>query len=591
MKENKNPSDLEAVNVWKSADLINYILTDLDERIKKDRSVKLSVFFTGLSSFLENPINLFIKGESGSGKTYNSTETLRYFPDESILFLGGMSRKSLIHSQGVLLNKHGEEIDLDAKPVKPHKKNFEDEVAFKEALQHYQEEIKDRREELKDSYMLVDLTRKILVFLEAPDFETFMMLRPILSHDKPEIMFQFVDKTSKGQLQTRKVILKGWPATIFLTTDSKYMEELATRSFTVTPESSELKIIAANVLTNLKASLPWQWNEETFAFKVIKQLVERLQDQASENKLDVVIPFLSLHELFPHEISRDMRDFQHFTQFLKTITLLHNFQRPYLKLNDCRFLICTVEDVRRALEVYKEIFETTRTGTERRILDFYHDIVKTKETWYLKSLTLAYNEKYRKKLSEESIRVMLERLDRIGYVNTQKDDADKRKNLYVPLMKAEEKAKNPLETTLCSDFQPKLENGFKLWKENILDKTTFYIYRKTSEEKGTWGETEASLEELDRLVLEGQKMFSTDTKPDLPRIISKEDLNPKKEIEPEISQTSVSRGNLDNSPTVDKSNLGIACPHCKARGKDMFFANDVDLRAHVSAWHEGSEQA
>jgi DNA-binding MarR family transcriptional regulator len=262
-----------------------------------------------------------------------------------------------------------------------------------------------------------------------------------------------------------------------------------------------------------------------------------------------------------------------------------------LKLNDSKFLVCTVEDVKRALEVYKEIFETTRTGTEKRILDFYHDIVKTKDTWYLKSLTLAYNEKYRKKLSEESIRVMLERLDRIGYVNTQKDDEDKRRNLYVPLMKGEEKGKNPLEASLCSDFKAKLENGFKLWKENVLDKTTFYIYKKISEEKGTWGESEASLEELDHLVLEGQKIFSTNTKLGLPRIISNEDLKPKRETEPEISQTLVSRGNLDNSPTVDKINPGIPCPHCKARGKDLFFANDIGLQAHVNACHGGSEQA
>jgi hypothetical protein len=44
-------------------------------------------------------------------------------------------------------------------------------------------------------------------------------------------------------------------------------------------------------------------------------------------------------------------------------------------------------------------------------------------------------------------------------------------------------------------------------------------------------------------------------------------------------------------PNPRKENGGISCPYCKARGKDIFFANDVDLRVHVSAWHEGSEQA
>jgi hypothetical protein len=45
-----------------------------------------------------------------------------------------------------------------------------------------------------------------------------------------------------------------------------------------------------------------------------------------------------------------------------------------------------------------------------------------------------------------------------------------------------------------------------------------------------------------------------------------------------------------NSTGVDEMNLKILCPHCKAWGKTtMFFANYVDLRAHVPAWHEGSE--
>jgi hypothetical protein len=591
---------LEAVQVWRSEDLINYVLTDLDIRIKKDKPVKLSVFFTGISAFQEQPLNLFLKGESGIGKTYNSTETLRYFPRENIWFLGGMSRKSLVHSHGILLNKNGEEIDLDDSPQKPEKTNYKkpkednpenkefDEAAYNEAMQDYKDNLKTWRQELRESYTLVDLTHKILVFLESPDFETFQMLRPILSHDKEEIEYQFVDKTPKGQLQTRKVKLKGWPATIFLTTDIKYMEELATRSFTATPESSELKILEANVLTNLKASLPWHYSEETRAFKIIKQLIERIHDQLGENKIDVVIPFLNLYELFPREISRDMRDFQHFTQFLKAITVLHYFQRPYMKVGKTKLLLSTLEDVRKALEIYREIFETTRTGTEKRVLDFYHGIVKTRQAWYLKNLTEAYNEKYHKKLSEESVRVMLERLDRIGYVNTQKDDEDKRKNLYVPLMKEEEKDKNPLETGSWLDLEAKLKKGYETWKENILDKTSFYIYKNLSEKPGTWGESEVTLEELQDLIVEGHKIFSSDMKVGLPRIISNEDSQPKNEIKPEINQNPLSRGNLDNSPTVDKTNLGILCPHCKARGKDMFFTNDVDLRSHVSAWHEGS---
>jgi len=584
-QEQDKDFSVNAVNVWRTENLIDYALADLDTRVKKDKPVKLSVLFTGLSSFLHDPINLFLKGESGSGKTYNVTETLKYFPEGSIWFLGGMSRKSLVHSHGVLLNKNGEELDLDYRPTKPNKKDFDSEESFNKAVQNYQEQVRDRREEMRDSYTLVDLSRKILVFLESPDFETFQTLRPILSHDKEEIQYQFVDKTGKGQLQTRKVVLKGWPATIFLTTDVKYVEELATRSFTATPENSELKILEANVLTNMKASLPWQYKEQTQAFMIISQLIRRLQEQALESKVDVAIPFLSLYEMFPHEISRDMRDFQHFTQFLKTVTLLHYFQRPYMKLKDCRLLIASLEDVRKALSVYKEIFETTRTGTEKRILDFYHKIVKTKDSWYLKELTGEYNKTAKKKLSEDSIRVMLLRLDQIGYVNSQRDDEDKRKNLYVPLMKGEEKGENPLENAFRVDFDAEMKKGFESWKENVRGNPTFYYYKNNSEKPGTWGESEISPEDLDKLVLTGDTDFSSNVKQKIPRLISNEESTPKPETDLETSGKPTFQRDSDNSQAIE-DNMLIPCPQCKAQGIKSFFANDLDLRFHVASCHD-----
>lgn len=536
------------VEIWRTKDLIDYMLADLDTRVKKDRAVKLSVFFTGLSSYLKEPINLFLKGESGSGKTYNTTETLKYFPQENIWYLGGMSQKALVHSHGVLLNKNGEKIDLDNRPVKPNKKGFQGEDEYQEALARYKEDLKAYREELRESYTLVDMSKTILVFLEAPDFNTFQMLRPILSHDKEQIEYRFVDKTGKGQLQTMRVVLKGWPATIFLTTSTKYVEELATRSFTATPENTELKILEANVLTNLKVCYPWQYAGKTQEFQIIEKLIQSLQNNLSANEIDVIIPFKNLYELFPKDISRDMRDFQHFSQFLKNITLLHYFQRPYTRLDKTQYLIACLEDVERALEVYREIFETTRSGTEKRVLDFYHKIVKTRESWYLKPLTEAYNKEAKRKLSTQSIRVMLENLDKIGYVDAQDDVLDKRCKLYVPLMKGEEKLQNQLEYGSKIDLKAKLEKGFELWKKNVLEKTVFYLMKNSEDDSG-WGEAEIDEAELSRCVLEGsQSIFSSNTELGITRTFLNEESKPKLEAEPETTQESDSKRILNNSP-------------------------------------------
>lgn len=586
---------VKAIHVWRSQKLIDYVLGDLDRRVKKDRPVKLSVFFTGLSSHLMEPINLFLKGESGSGKTYNTTETLRYFPQENIWYLGGMSQKALVHSHGILLNKNGEEIDLENRPVKPGRKNFESDSDYEEALSRYKEDLKATREELRESYTLVDLSHKILVFLEAPEFNTFQMLRPILSHDKEEIEYRFVDKTSKGQLRTMRVVLKGWPATIFLTTDTKYVEELATRSFTTSPENTEDKILEANKLTNLKASCPWKYGVETLEFQIIQKLIRSLQDNLSENDIDVIVPFMNLYELFPRSISRDMRDFQHFTHFLKTITLLHFLQRPYARLDKTQYVLSTVEDVEQALDLYKEIFETTRTGTEKRVLDFYHNIVKIKESWYLKELTAEYNKTAKRKLSEDSIRVMLERLDKIGYVNSQKDDEDKRRNLYIPLMKGEEKSENCLKTDSRADLRANLEKGFESWKGNIRGNTSFYLMKNREDKPGAWGETEIGLEELLRYVIGTENISSSNANASISRLISNEESEPKLEMGPEAKREPDSKLISANSTVEQENKPGehaaaasglIPCPQCRALGKLMTFASDHDLRSHVAAHHK-----
>jgi len=305
----------EVVEVWRTRELLDFVLEDLERRVKKDRSTKLSVFSTGLSAYSTEPMNLFLKGPSGVGKTYNTVQTLQYFPKEDVWFLGGLSPKALIHDYGVLMNKYGDPINTLEKPVKPRKRDFENEEEYREALKQYKEDLDAWKEEIRESYTLIDLSHKILVFLESPEYNTFRMLLPILSHDTRRIEYRFTDKTAKGQLRTSRVVIEGWPATIFLSTDRKYVEDLATRGFTTTPEASKEKIEEANKLTNLKASFPWEYNHDTEEALVIKSLIRNIRERSMREEIDVVVPFLDLHELFPKDIVRDMRDFQHFINF------------------------------------------------------------------------------------------------------------------------------------------------------------------------------------------------------------------------------------------------------------------------------------
>ena len=512
--------------------LVDFILADLDKRIKHDNPVKLSVFFTGLSGFLKEPINLFQKGESGIGKSYNTVQSLKYFPVETTVLLGGLSPKALIHDYGTLLTEDGRPAENIECPEKPRKSDFEDKEEYKDQIRFYKKGMKEYSQIMKKTYTLIDLSRKILVFLETPEFEAFRMLYPILSHDTERIEYRFVDKPAKGQMRTMHVVIQGWPATVFLTVDRRYMQELATRSFTVTPQNSKEKITAANQLTNMKSCYPWLSNETEESLK-IKGVIIALQKWVQTDDVDVIIPFEDVYELFPSNIVRDMRDFQHFAQFLKTITILHLFQRPQITVNGKVFVVSTMYDVAVAIHVYSEIFETTRTGTEQSILDFYHSIVKQKHMWHLKSLTEEYNATTTQKASSDTIRIKLDRLAQIGYVNIERDENDKRLNIYKPLhqeLNSQSMFESHRKTQTQQVLRLKLEEGFKKWKTIILGRTGLKIEIKKFFMSD---QPELKFSDLEHDVLD-QNIFSIST------LLSQEHLSkPESSSEPEKKLESV----------------------------------------------------
>jgi len=574
----------EMMNVWQNEDLTDYMLTDLEKRVKFDKATKQSVFATAISAYLPEPINTFLKGRSGIGKTYNVVETLGYFPSEDTWFLGGLSPKALIHDHGILLDKNGDPVDFSLNPEKPkrgRKKEKSDEE-YKEELKEYYKELAKWREYIGNSYTLIDLSHKILVFLEAPEFRTFKMLLPILSHDKKQIEYKFTDKTSAGKLMTSKVIILGFPACIFLSTDTKYTEELATRSFTATPEASKEKIEEANKLTNLKASYPWNYDHETEETRIIKQLIISLKNRFVEDGLDIVVPFGNLHDLFPKEIVRDMRDFQHFTQFLKTVTALHLFQRVTMEINGKQFVLSTVGDVKNAVDVYNEIFETTRTGMDQQILTFYDTTVKEKTDVLLKTLTIEYNENHsEKKVSGKTIARWLERLSDIGYVDIQKAHDDKRFNVYTGLVQKVQTIRDISAMSVIPD--PELEKGFKTWLKNIYRHGQFTRGKNVS----------IPMEQLEKYVLFGEKTFSLKDRVAV-SISKKEDLSVKSEEKPEsvdIPKMSVIVSNSEENTEEPKESVElpegmVQCDICKNIGKKMFFANEGDLELHYIGYHK-----
>jgi hypothetical protein len=167
--------------------------------IKKDQENKLITFLCQLSAYTESSqFNISFNAPSSTGKSYIPTEIARLFPDEDVIEIGYCSPTAFFHDVG-----------------------------------RY---VKERQ-----GYV-VDLSRKILIFLDQPHTQLLERLRPVLSHDKKEINLKITDKSQKFGLKTKNVLLRGFPAVIFCTAGLKIDEQEATRFLLLSPETNQEKI-------------------------------------------------------------------------------------------------------------------------------------------------------------------------------------------------------------------------------------------------------------------------------------------------------------------------------------------------------------
>ena len=168
-----------------------------------------------------------------------------------------------------------------------------------------------------------------------------------------------------------------------------------------------------------------------------------------------------------------------------------------------KYVLATAQDVVNGYSIFKELFESTRTGTEQRVLNFYYAFMMEKTQCHVADLTTEYNKsKTGKSISDFTIRYWLERLNEIGYVDKQDDPEDKRKNVYIPLVKQKQELREKaLNSENHVDLTTILKNSFETWKTNIA-KTTVAYY------KNILDNTTTTLKDIEPLILGTDKIIS-----------------------------------------------------------------------------------
>lgn len=325
----------------------------LDTQIKDDpRLVKqlLRVYF---SAYTKNPINMAILAPSSDGKTHATVQVAKIFPEKDFISVGRMSPTALIHQYGVLVDENGNNIEEKLKTlqkIRGTSKNMEE-------VREAQETIQDL---MKRSKNLVDLRNKVLLFLDNPSEQTYEVLKPILSHDKEEILY----KTTKGDgsLKVKETIIRGWPATIVCSAKNEAKNEvwpeIETRFFMSSPNNAITKYRNANKLTSQKMGLP-SWSSDVYdnsedrkwCSMYVGEIIEQLKLQK-----DFWHPLYEIMDkFFPSNQGVMMRHYKRLLSFCNVESMINAEHRPTIQFKDktnkiIKTYVGTFQDIENAID-------------------------------------------------------------------------------------------------------------------------------------------------------------------------------------------------------------------------------------------------
>lgn len=398
----KKPIDASKFKLISSEDLEAV----LGLTIKRDSENKIATLLCQLSAYTENSqFNISFNAPSSTGKSYIPTEIARLFPKEDVIELGYCSPMAFYHDTGTY-NKE--------------RSGYE-----------------------------IDLSRKILIFLDQPHMQLLERLRPLLSHDKKEIESKFTDKNQKSGLRAKKVFIKGFPAVIFCSAGLKIDEQEGTRFLLLSPETNQKKIkeaIHERIKKESDNEAYKNWLEENPERMLLK---ERLEAIRNEHIDDICIPNPDkIEEKFLENRAvlkpRHQRDIGRLIALIKTFALLNTWFRE----RRGNVIIANDKDFEEAFKIWDKISESQEYNLPPYIYNLYKDVIVT--AWNEKNEDAEENQKVgvsRQEIAKKHYEVygrivadwllrqqIIPMLETAGLIAQDKDPNDKRALLITPTL-------------------------------------------------------------------------------------------------------------------------------------------------------------
>lgn len=379
------------------------LIAILGQTIKRDDINKLIAFLAMLSVYTEDSqLNISFNAPSSSGKSFIPLEICQLFPKEDVIQVGYCSPTAFFHQVGT-----------------------------------YDKE--------KQGY-IVDLSQKILIFLDQPHTLLLQHLRPMLSHDKKEILLKITDKSQKAGLRTKNIYLIGYPVVFFCTAGLMLDEQEATRFLLLSPEISQEKIREAIYEKIRKESAVSTYNDLVETDPLRLKLKERIQTIKQLRLTEIRIGSKKIDELFFQRVKtlkpRHQRDIGRILSLVKIFTLLNAWDRKQIE----GIVYADDSDVEESFKLWDVIAESQELNLPPYILNLYKDVIlpayKEKNSEHDGRVTIGLTRKdigqkhfaiYGRFIPDWQLRQqILPMLETAGLIIQEADTGDKRKILIYP---------------------------------------------------------------------------------------------------------------------------------------------------------------
>jgi hypothetical protein len=364
--------------------------------IRHDRANKLILLCGGILTFTdEDQTNFIMSGESSGGKSYTALEIASYFPHEILRIMATASPTAFYHDHGTW--------------------------------------------DKENHVLRVDLRQKLLIFLDQPHYTLMEKLRPLLSHDRRELLYKITDKSKKGALRTKSVILEGYPTVVFCATKLSLDEQEKTRAFILSPETDQDKL-QESVLLKIKRDADraafTDWVNLHPRRRWLRSRVEAIRkagiDQVVIQDQDLVYErFMKSH---PRLAPRHQRDISRILSLIKAHALLNFWHRERIRE---KTVAATREDIEAGFSLYKEIAESNELGLSPQLYEIYVTVIKPlldpERALGKDEVASAYLERYGRPLPWRRLdREILPSLEAATLIRLEPDPLDRRRMVVYP---------------------------------------------------------------------------------------------------------------------------------------------------------------